>query len=94
MRRARKASVFELDYGPAAGSLALREAICSHLRRSRAVVCDASDVIVVNGSQQGLDLIVRVLLERGDRVAIENPSYQGTKEILLAAGVRSAARSS
>jgi GntR family transcriptional regulator/MocR family aminotransferase len=88
MRRARKASVFELDYGPAAGSLALREAICSHLRRSRAVVCDASDVIVVNGSQQGLDLIVRVLLERGDRVAIENPSYQGTKEILLAAGVR------
>jgi len=88
MRRARKAPVFELDYGPAAGSLALREAICSHLRRSRAVVCDASDVIVVNGSQQGLDLIVRVLLERGDRVAIENPSYQGTKEILLAAGVR------
>jgi GntR family transcriptional regulator/MocR family aminotransferase len=88
MRRARKAPVGELDYGPAAGSLALREAICSHLRRSRAVVCDASDVIVVNGSQQGLDLIVRVLLERGDRVGIENPSYQGTKEILLAAGVR------
>ena len=42
----------------------------------------------MNGSQQALDLIVRVLLERGDRVAIENPSYQGTREILLAAGVR------
>jgi GntR family transcriptional regulator/MocR family aminotransferase len=87
-RRARKAPVFELDYGPAAGSLALREAICSHLRRSRAVACEPADVIVVNGSQQGLDLVARVLLERGDRVAIENPSYQGTREILLAAGVR------
>jgi GntR family transcriptional regulator/MocR family aminotransferase len=86
LRCARKASVIDLDYGPAAGSLALRDAICTHLRRSRAVVCDPSDVIVVNGSQQGLDLIARVLLERGDRVAIENPSYQGTREILRAAG--------
>jgi GntR family transcriptional regulator/MocR family aminotransferase len=50
------------------------------------VVCDASDVIVVNGSQQALDLIARVLLERGDPVAIENPAYHGTKRILLAAG--------
>jgi GntR family transcriptional regulator / MocR family aminotransferase len=86
LRRARKASVSHLDYGPAAGSAALREAICAHLRRSRAVVCDASDVIVVNGSQQALDLIARVLLERGDPVAIENPAYHGTKRILLAAG--------
>jgi GntR family transcriptional regulator / MocR family aminotransferase len=88
LRRARKAPVVELDYGPAAGSLALREAICSHLRRSRAVVCEPSEVIVVNGSQQALDLIVRVLLERGDHVAIEDPSYKGTSRILLAAGAR------
>lgn len=88
LRRARKASVSQLDYGPAAGSVALREAISAHLRRSRAVVCDASDVIVVNGSQQALDLIARVLLERGDPVAIENPAYHGTKRILLAAGAR------
>jgi GntR family transcriptional regulator / MocR family aminotransferase len=88
LRRARKARVVELEYGPAAGSLFLREAICAHLRRSRAVVCDPSEVIVVNGSQQALDLIARVLLERGDRVAIENPSYQGTKAILVAAGAR------
>jgi GntR family transcriptional regulator/MocR family aminotransferase len=88
LRRARRASVAQLDYGPAAGSLALREAICAHLRRSRAVACDPSDVIVVSGSQQALDLIVRVLLNRGDRVAIENPSYPGTREILRAAGAR------
>jgi len=88
LRCARKASVSTLDYGPTGGSPGLREAICTHVRRSRAVVCDPSQVIVVNGSQQALDLIARVLLERGTPVAIEEPSYQGTREILRAAGAR------
>lgn len=88
LRNARRASVRDLDYGPASGNPALREAICAHLRRSRAVACDPSQVIVVNGSQQGLDLIVRVLIERGDPVAVEDPQYQGIKEVLLAAGAR------
>ncbi|MGH9889132.1 MAG: PLP-dependent aminotransferase family protein, partial [bacterium] len=61
---------------------------CAHLRRSRAVACDPSQVIVVNGSQQALDLVVRVLIEPGDGVAIEDPSYQGTREVLRAAGAR------
>jgi len=85
LRCARKAPVSELDYGPAAGNVPLREAICTHLRRSRAVVCDPSQVIVVNGSQQALDLIARVLIEPGDGVVTENPGYQGTKEVLRAA---------
>lgn len=88
LRCARKAPVRELDYGPPAGSDALREAICSHLRRSRAVACEPSQVIVTSGSQQALDLIARMLLEKADRVAIEDPSYQGTREILRAAGAR------
>jgi GntR family transcriptional regulator / MocR family aminotransferase len=88
LRHSREARVRELDYGPPVGSLALREAICAHLRRSRAVVCDPSEVIVVNGSQQALDLIARVLVERGDRVAIEDPQYPGAREVLLAAGAR------
>ena len=81
LRCARKATVSDLDYGPARGNLALREAICTHLRRSRAVMCDPSQVIVVNGSQQALDLIARVLIEPDDRVAVEDPSYQGTREV-------------
>jgi GntR family transcriptional regulator/MocR family aminotransferase len=88
LRHAREAPVRELDYGAAAGSLALREAITIHIRRSRAVICDPSQVIVVNGSQQALDLIARVLIERGDPVAIEDPQYQGTREIFRAAGAR------
>jgi GntR family transcriptional regulator/MocR family aminotransferase len=88
LRCARKTRVAELDYSHAAGNVALREAICTHVRRSRAVVCDASQIIVVNGSQQALDLIARVLMEPGDGVAFEDPSYQGTWEVLRAAGVR------
>jgi GntR family transcriptional regulator / MocR family aminotransferase len=81
-------SVRELDYAPAAGVPALRDAICAHLRRSRAVVCEPSEVIVVNGAQQALDLVARVLVERGDPVAVEDPLYQGAREVLRAAGAR------
>ncbi|MGH8178775.1 MAG: PLP-dependent aminotransferase family protein, partial [Steroidobacter sp.] len=88
LRHARKAPVRALDYGPAGGSSALREAIAAHLQRSRAVVCEPSQVIITSGSQQALDLIARVLIERGDRIVIEDPSYQGAQEVLRAAGVR------
>ena len=88
IRRSREASLRQLDYGPAGGSLALREAITDHLRRSRAVACDPSQVIVVNGSQQSLDLAARILLDPGDTVAIENPHYQGAREAFRAAGAR------
>lgn len=88
LEKARNVSVRNLDYGPAAGASALQDAICTHIRRSRAVVCEPSQIIVVNGSQQGLDLIARVLIERGDPVAIEDPQYQGVREVLRAAGAR------
>jgi GntR family transcriptional regulator/MocR family aminotransferase len=88
LRNARKASVGALDYGPTGGSVALREAICVHLRRSRAVLCEPSQVIVVSGSQQALDLVARVLIDRGDRIAVEDPCYQGTREVLRTSGAR------
>ena len=88
LRHMRNAPIRELDYAGAAGSLALREAISVHVRRSRAVACDPSQVIIVNGSQQALDLVARVLIERGDDVAIEDPQYQGAREIFRSAGAR------
>ncbi len=84
----RKARVSELDYGSAAGSASLRDAIADHLRRARGLACTPSQVIVVNGSQQALDMAARVLLDRGQRVVIENPQYQGTRDILTASGAR------
>lgn len=42
----------------------------------------------MNGSQQALDLITRVLTDPGDAVAIEEPHYDGARETLRAAGAR------
>jgi GntR family transcriptional regulator / MocR family aminotransferase len=56
--------------------------------RSRAVVCSPDQVVVVNGSQQGLDLCARLLLEPGDEVALENPCYSGARRIFEAWGAR------
>ncbi|MGB6193268.1 MAG: PLP-dependent aminotransferase family protein, partial [Terracidiphilus sp.] len=88
LRNARMAPVRELDYGATAGSLELRESIAAYLKRSRGVQCDASQILILNGSAQALDLIVRVLVEAGDRIAVENPGYQGTREVLRAARAR------
>jgi len=85
---ARKMSIRSLDYADPAGDAGLRGAIAGHVRRSRGVVCTASQVIIVNGSQQAIDLIGRVLIDPGDAIAIEDPHYQGTRAILLACGAR------
>ena len=63
-----------LQYGPAAGHPPLRAYIAERIRE-RGVAADAENVLIVNGSQQGLDLICRSLLDPGDRVALETPTY-------------------
>ncbi|MGH7786566.1 MAG: PLP-dependent aminotransferase family protein, partial [Candidatus Binatia bacterium] len=77
-----------LDYGPPAGLPALREAIAAYLRRARAVSATPEQVIIVSGSQQGLDLCVRVLLDPGDRALLEEPHYPGARAVLLAGGAQ------
>jgi GntR family transcriptional regulator/MocR family aminotransferase len=71
-----------------AGSEALRETLSSYLRRSRAVQCSPEQLVIVSGSQQGLDLCTRVLLEPGDDVAVEEPGYPGGRQLFAAAGAR------
>ena len=85
-RRARRASVRQLDYGPPAGRDELRNAIAEYLWRSRGVVCTPEQVVVVSGSQQGLDLAARTLLDAGDRVVIEEPHYTGARIAFDAVG--------
>jgi GntR family transcriptional regulator/MocR family aminotransferase len=77
-----------LDYGDPGGYAPLREAIADYLRTSRRVSCDADQVIVVGGSQQGLDLAARVLLDPGDSVWVEDPGYPGARSVLAVAGAR------
>ena len=74
------------DYAAPEGEPALREAIAGHMGRNRGVTCGADEVVVVSGSQQGLDLTSRVLLDPGDRVLIEEPHYPGARHAFHAAG--------
>jgi GntR family transcriptional regulator/MocR family aminotransferase len=73
-------------YGDAAGQLRLRAAIARYLAHSRAVVCHGDDVFICNGSQQALDLLGRILVQPGTRVAIENPGYTPAVSIFRAMG--------
>jgi GntR family transcriptional regulator/MocR family aminotransferase len=72
----------------AAGHPGFRAAIARHISVSRAVRCTADDVLVTNGSQQAIDLIARVLLEPGDKVAVEDPGYPLPRGALHAYGCR------
>jgi GntR family transcriptional regulator/MocR family aminotransferase len=87
-RRTRGASLASLRYGPPEGYEPLRVAIAGYLHRSRAVACRPEQVVVVNGSQQALDLTARVLLDAGDTVVLEEPHYQGARKVFQAAGAR------
>jgi GntR family transcriptional regulator/MocR family aminotransferase len=85
-RRARTATRRDLDYGPPEGRIELREALADRLRRMRGIDAIADRIVVVNGSQQALDLITRILLDPGDRVLIEEPHYIGARWVFTAAG--------
>jgi GntR family transcriptional regulator/MocR family aminotransferase len=79
-------SNLQLGYGEAAGFKPLREAIASYLRKYRAVNCTSDQIIIVNGTQQGLDLIGRVLLKPGSVVWLEDPGYFGARAAMIFAG--------
>lgn len=78
----------DLRYALAGGVPALRAAISAHVARRRGILCDPDDVVVVSGAQQAVSLAARVLLNEGDAVAIEDPSYQLAEMALLAHGAR------
>jgi 2-aminoadipate transaminase len=63
-----------LQYSSTEGFLPLREWVRARLAR-RGIKVDVEQVLITSGSQQGLDLAARVLLDPGDRVAVETPSY-------------------
>lgn len=85
-RHARSQSRAAMAYGDALGVPAFREAIADYLGASRAVRCDASQVLVTTGSQQALQLCAFVLLDPGQRVCIEDPGYPGARNAFAAAG--------
>jgi GntR family transcriptional regulator/MocR family aminotransferase len=64
----------------------LRQAIANYLSRARAVQCHPEQLILTNGTQQALDLVMRLLINSGDRIGIENPGYLSARRIFLSYG--------
>jgi GntR family transcriptional regulator/MocR family aminotransferase len=75
-----------LRYSDPSGDPALKTEVASYLRASRAVRCDPDDILIVSGAQQGIDLSMRILLNVGDEVWIEDPGYLPTRAALAAQG--------
>jgi len=70
------------------GHRPLREAIAYYLARSKAVRCSPEQVIIFPGSQHPLYHVAQILLDKGDRVVIENPGYVGARENFMARGAQ------
>jgi GntR family transcriptional regulator/MocR family aminotransferase len=78
-----------LDYAKdPLGHKPLREAIARYLSRSRAVQCQPDQILIVNGAQQAVDLIARLLVRTGDTVAMEEPSYLEARQIFFTQGAK------
>jgi len=65
-----------LQYGPTRGHKGLVDA-CLEILASRGITATTEQVLVTTGSQQGIDLVGRVLLDPGDVVLVELPAYTG-----------------
>ena len=74
-----------LQYAATEGLPALREQLAALMAR-RGVAAGVADIMVTTGSQQGLDLLIKVLLEPGDTVLVERPTYPAALQALRLAG--------
>lgn len=62
------------DFSPSSGEPALRAAVRQHLK-GRGVVVPDEELLILSGSQQGIDLVSSIFLSEGDTVVTENPTY-------------------
>ncbi|MGC5775070.1 PLP-dependent aminotransferase family protein [Paenibacillus pabuli] len=69
-----------------AGDPELREAIASHLRWTRGIQADASQIVLFSGSMQGITLLAQLLVAEGAAVVLENPGYQGIAQAVKSCG--------
>lgn len=78
----------QLNYSDPCGEPALRTAVADYLRASRGVLCDASQVLITDGTQSSLDLCARACADDGDTVWLEDPGYAGALAAFRGAGLK------
>jgi 2-aminoadipate transaminase len=72
-----EADVSALQYSTTEGYRPLREYIAQRYRDKKKLDISADQILITNGSQQGLDLIGKVFISKGNRIVIERPAYLG-----------------
>ena len=77
-----------LGYGDPQGMFELRKSVCDYLRAARAVRCEPDQVMITAGTQQAVDILIRVMQGADKEVWVEDPGYSLTRLALLAAGVK------
>ena len=68
------------QYGMSEGEPALREVLAAEAR-ALGVDCDASQVMVLSGSQQALDLAAKLYIDKGTEIMLEAPTYLAALQI-------------
>ena len=77
-----------LVYGYLMGYEPLRSAIADYVTRTRAVRCEAGQVLVVSGAQQAFHLCSQILMDAGDVAAMEDPGHPVARAAFLSVGAR------
>ena len=76
-----------LGYCPVEGLLSLRRGIAARMRK-HGVAVDAQNILILSGSTQGIGLVGRFMLNPGDEVVVEVPTYLGAIQTFRALGAR------
>lgn len=71
-----------LQYSNSEGLPALREYISERYHQEQGIHISPANILITNGSQQALDLIAKITINRGDQVIIEEPGYLGAIQAL------------
>jgi GntR family transcriptional regulator/MocR family aminotransferase len=81
-------SRIQWGYGDPQGEMPLRAAIAEYLAAARGVRCRPEQIVLTAGTQQGLSLTARILLDPGATAWVEDPCYRAAFDILSAAEAR------
>ena len=71
-----------LQYGATEGYAPLRESLVPYLKDRFSFTCRADEVLPVTGSTQAMDLLCKALIDPGDKVVVENPTFLGNMQAI------------
>ena len=71
-----------LRYGDEQGDVALRHTLARYLQETRGLTCTANQILITRGSQMGIYLFLRLLLQPEERVVVGETSYDATNQVI------------